>query len=98
MMAPQGQLQPLPPPNTGAQAGPAASSGVDTGQTPSRYLIAFKDHSVYSAVAYWVEGDTLHYFTDGSTHNQVSLSLVDRELTRRLNEESGLQVNLPAGK
>ena len=82
----------------GAQAGPAASSGVDSGPTASPYLIAFKDHSIFSAVAYWVEGDTLHYFTDGNTHNQVSLSLVDRDLTKRLNEESGLKVNLPAAK
>ena len=62
---------------------------------PSHYLIAFKDHSVYSAVAYWVDGDTLHYFTSGNTHNQVSVSLVDRDLTERLNKESGLEVKLP---
>ena len=62
---------------------------------PSHYLIAFKDHSVYSAVAYWVDGDTLHYFTSGNTHNQVSVSLVDRDLTERLNKESGLEVKIP---
>jgi hypothetical protein len=62
---------------------------------PSHYLIAFKDHSVYSAVAYWVDGDTLHYFTSGNTHNQASVSLVDRELTERLNKESGLEVKIP---
>jgi hypothetical protein len=62
---------------------------------PSHYLIAFKDHSVYSAVAYWVDGDTLHYFTSGNTHNQVSLALIDRDLTERLNKESGLEVKLP---
>jgi hypothetical protein len=62
---------------------------------PSHYLIAFKDHSVYSAVAYWVDGDTLHYFTSGNTHNQVSVSLVDRNLTERLNKESGLEVKIP---
>jgi hypothetical protein len=62
---------------------------------PSHYLIAFKDHSIYSAVAYWVDGDTLHYFTSGNTHNQVSVSLVDRDLTERLNEESGLELKLP---
>jgi hypothetical protein len=59
------------------------------------YLIAFKDHSIYSAVAYWVQGDTLHYFTSGNTHNQASLSLVDRDLTERLNRESGFTVQLP---
>jgi hypothetical protein len=62
---------------------------------PSHYLIAFKDHSVYSVVAYWVDGDTLHYFTSGNTHNQASVSLVDRDLTERLNKESGLEVKLP---
>jgi hypothetical protein len=63
---------------------------------PPRYLLAFLDHTVYSAVAYWVEGDTLHYFTSGNTHNQVSLSLVDRVLTERLNRESGVTLRLPA--
>jgi endonuclease YncB( thermonuclease family) len=82
--------------------GPAPASeqpaSADTGDTATHYLIAFKDHSIYSAVAYWVDGDTLHYFTTGSTHNQVSLSLVDRDLTRQLNAQSGLQLNLPASK
>lgn len=62
---------------------------------PEHYLIAFKDHTIYAAVAYWVEGDTLHYFTAGNTHNQVSLSLVDSALTERLNKESGVDVRLP---
>ena len=64
---------------------------------PSHYLIAFKDRSIYSAVAYWVDGDTIHYFTAGNTHNQASVSLIDRALTRRLNE-GGLDVKLPAEK
>ena len=64
---------------------------------PAHYLIAFKDKSIYSAVAYWVDGDTIHDFTAGNTHNQASVSLVDRELTRRINE-GGLEVKLPAEK
>jgi hypothetical protein len=59
------------------------------------YLIAFKDHSIYSAFAYWVEGDTLHYVTPQRAHNQVSISLVDRELTDKLNRDRQLQVKLP---
>jgi hypothetical protein len=59
------------------------------------YLIAFKDHSIYSAFAYWVEGDTLHYVTPQRVHNQASLSLVDRELTEKLNRSFNLQVRLP---
>ena len=63
---------------------------------PAHYYIALKDHHVYLAVAYWVEGETLHYFLSGNTHNQVSLSLVDYDLTKRLNRESGVEVRLPA--
>jgi hypothetical protein len=65
---------------------------------PPHYYIALKDHHIYLAVAYWVQGDTLHYFLPGNTHNQVSISLVDRGLTERLNRESGTAVQLPAAK
>jgi hypothetical protein len=65
---------------------------------PQHYLLAFKDHTVYSAVAYWFDGDTLHYFITGSTHNQASVSLLDRELTLRLNKEMGTDFKIPDGK
>jgi endonuclease YncB( thermonuclease family) len=67
----------------------------DDQSSADHYLIALKDHTIYSVVAYWVDGDTLHYFTAGNVHNQASLSLVDRDLTARLNKESGMEVNLP---
>jgi hypothetical protein len=69
-------------------------SGTDT----AHYLVAFKDHTIYSAIAYWVDGETLHYFTTGNTHNQASISLIDRELTNRLNRELGLDFKLPPAK
>lgn len=93
-----------PPPQTANPVTiyPPAQSGDQPDDTqppePTHYLIALKDHTVYSAIAYWVDGDTLHYFTSGNTHNQVSVSLVDRDLTKRLNEESGLEVKLPPAK
>src|SRR5262245_43857814 len=59
------------------------------------YLIAFKDHTIYMALAYWVEDGTLHYVTNQNTHNQVSLDLVDRELSDRLNRERGVDFRLP---
>jgi hypothetical protein len=62
------------------------------------YLLAFKDHSIYSAVAYWVDGDTLHYFTSGNVHHQSPLTQVDRDMTDRLNKESGTPLKLPAAK
>jgi hypothetical protein len=80
---------------------PMQSAPAQAEESPAEathYLIAFKDHSIYSAVAYWVDGDTLHYFTTGSTHNQASVSLIDRELTARLNRDSGVEVKLPPAK
>jgi len=62
---------------------------------PAHYLIALQDHTISIATAYWVDGDTLHYFTAGNVHNQVSLSLVDRAFTQRLNKEAGVDVSLP---
>lgn len=77
---------------------PAPAQAEEPPAEATHYLIAFKDHSIYSAVAYWVDGDTLHYFTTGSTHNQASVSLIDRELTARLNRDSGVEVKLPPAK
>jgi len=87
-----------PPPDPGASnfhyyQAPAAD--VATPNDQSYYLIAFKDHTVYSAVAYYIDGDTLHYFTSGNVHNQVSLSLVDRPLTEQLNRQRNTDVRLP---
>jgi hypothetical protein len=62
------------------------------------YLIAFRDHTIYAAVAYWVEGTTLHYVTNQNTHNQVSLDLVDRELSDRLNRERSVDFRLSPSK
>ena len=85
-----------------------SSGGIQSYEAPGRqpvetspedntgyYLLAFKDHSIYSAFAYWVEGDTLHYVTPQRAHNQVSLNLVDRDLTDKLNRDRNLQVKLP---
>ena len=80
---------------------PAAQATDDTqlkDDQPTIFLIALTDHTVVAAIAYWVDGDTLHYFTSGNTHNQVSLSLIDRDMTQRLNKESGIDLKLPAPK
>jgi hypothetical protein len=92
-----------PPPQQGAPSGmntyqapsaplPAAgaSAGDPIGPAQNYYLIAYKDHSVYSVLAYWVEGDTLHYVTTQNTHNQASLNLIDMDLTKTLNQARGV--------
>jgi len=75
------------------------SSAPEPAQENSMYLIAFKDHTIYATIAYWVEGDTLHYVTGQNMHNQVSIDLLDRELTERSNRERGVDFRLlPARK
>ncbi len=59
----------------------------ETPQPPAlNYLIQFRDRTVIQVVAYWVEGDTLHYITAPNTHNQASLSLLDLDKTAKLND------------
>ena len=57
------------------------------------FFIALKDGWVYTTSEYWVENGTLHYITAQGKHNQVSLGLVDRPTTERLNE--GRDLRLP---
>ena len=89
----------MPDQGSGVQVYPPPSQGSaqqeNSSQESPAFLIAFKDHTIYAAVGYWVEGDTLHYITSGNTHNQVSLDLVDRELSARLNGERGVDFLLP---
>ena len=62
---------------------------------PTVYLVAFKDGVVYSSLAYWVEGDTLHYITTKYAHNRASVDLVDLPLSRQLNSERGVEFEIP---
>lgn len=93
----------------GEEYDPRGSSSVTTYRAPSpprpepaateiRFLIPLKDSSIYTAVAYWVEGDMLHYITTDGRHNQVSLSLVDRSLAERLNRGSVAGFHLPPAR
>ncbi len=60
------------------------------------FFIALKDSSVYTAVAYWVQDGILNYVTPQGRHNQVSLDLVDRQVSERLNADRKLDFRLPA--
>lgn len=62
------------------------------------FMVALKDSSVYTAVAYWVEGETLHYITTQGDHNQVSLDLVDRATSDKLNRGRKVPFRLPPPK
>ncbi len=63
------------------------------------FLIALKDHSIYPAVAYWIEGgDTLNYMTTQGVHNRVSLDSVDRDFSKLLNDQRRVDFALPPPK
>lgn len=77
------------PPDAGPSADVQPAAAAD-----NYYLIAYKNHSVYTALAYWVEDKTLNYVTSGNTHNQASLDLIDLELTKTLNQARGVPFSI----
>ena len=84
---------PLPPPGV-VQYPPQPQPPDDQ---PTVYLIAMKDHTIFPAVAYWVEGDVLNYVTaQGTSVNRVSLGLVDRDFSQQLNDQRSVPFKLPA--
>jgi hypothetical protein len=84
---------------TGSPAQPALQSALvlDNDQ-PIIFLIAFQDHTILPAIAYWVHGDTLHYISLTGAPNQVNLALIDRDFSRQLNRDRHVPFALPAAK
>jgi len=60
------------------------------------YLLAFTDHAIRAAAAYWVDGQTLHYVTLEHEQKQAPLDTVDRGLSLQLNRERRVPFSLPA--
>ncbi|HEY4360651.1 MAG TPA: hypothetical protein VGN17_06765 [Bryobacteraceae bacterium] len=84
----------IPPPSPQVPSQQPAVSGADT-NFALIFLIAMKDHTIYPAVAYWVEGDTLNYVTAQGARNRISLELVDRDFSKQLNKERNVEFGLP---
>jgi hypothetical protein len=76
----------------------AAAQRAVAGDQPTIYLIALRDHTIVQALGYWMEGSTLHYVSAEHTLNQLSIDLVDRDLSQRLNDERGLDFRLPQAR
>jgi hypothetical protein len=85
-----------PPSMNSVQPYPSGAAVGGAPQEAPTYLIAFKNHTIYATPTYWVEGDILHYISGQNMHNQVSLDLIDRDLTERLNRERNVEIRLPA--
>jgi hypothetical protein len=65
---------------------------------PLIFLIAFQDHVILPAIAYWVQGNMLHYVSLEGAPHQSRLELVDREFSKQLNRERHLPFALPSAK
>ena len=85
---------PLPEP--APQTANPGDSVANTNDQQVMFLIAMKDHTIYPAIAYWVEGDTLNYITVQGAKNSVSLGLVDREFSKQINSERKVEFGLPS--
>jgi hypothetical protein len=55
-----------------------------------------KDHSIQTAIAYWVLDDTLSYITLQDDQKKVPLSEVDADFTKQLNRERRIDFKLPS--
>ena len=78
------------PANSCASPGQGTSNRVDSNGKPTIYLIAYKDHRIVEALGYWIEGTMLHYVSVEYAFNHASLSLIDSDISRRLNHERGI--------
>jgi hypothetical protein len=92
-------------PPTGARALPPGAPSLPPGapalpqgapsNEPPLYLVAFQDGVIRAALAYWVDGATLHYVDLDHVQKQVALASVDRGLSDRLNRERRVDFRLP---
>ncbi len=82
------------PANSSASAGQDTSNRVADNGKPTIYLIAFKDHRIVQALGYWIEGSMLHYVSVEYAFNHASTSLIDSDLSRRLNHERGIEFTI----
>lgn len=81
------------PENTTKVTSPSESG--EASATREYYMIAYKNRHVVTALAYWLDGDTLHYVTAENAHNQSSLALIDLEMTTRLNADREVPFVVP---
>jgi hypothetical protein len=83
-----------PEPQTAYRQPAATPVPAHSEDKPTIYLIAMKDHTIMPALGYWLEGDTLTYITSQGNKNSVSLTLVDRDFSKQLNDERHVEFSL----
>jgi hypothetical protein len=74
----------------------APSSGTpEIREYSSLYLIAFRDHVIRAALAYWTEDGTLYYLDQDHKVQHAPLNSVDRDFSVQLNRERRVPFRLP---
>lgn len=56
-------------------------------------LLVFRDHNIYAAMDYWVEGDRINYITRDGKQHSASISQLDLGYTQTLNNERNVPFN-----
>jgi hypothetical protein len=82
------------PADSCASAVQGTSNTVANNGKPTIYLIAFKDQRIVKALGYWIEGTVLHYVSVEYALNQASITLIDPDLSQRLNYERGIKFEI----
>ncbi len=59
------------------------------------FSLAFKDGTVTTALAYWVDGNTLHYIDSDGAQHTAPVDSVDRDRSLKLNRDRGIDFGLP---
>lgn len=60
---------------------------------PTVYLLALKDGSVLQSLGYWTRDSILYYVSIEYALNQVSVVLIDKGVSKRLNAEQGINLS-----
>jgi hypothetical protein len=63
---------------------------------PPDYSIAFRNHQIVHAVAYWVKDGRLHYVAQDHSLHDLPLGDVDRLFSEQINRDKGVDFRLPA--
>lgn len=84
-------------PVTPQPAAPRNEEGAaETSSKATITLLAFADSTVVTAIAYWQQGDSLHYVTNGFSKRVVPIHSLDKALTEQLNRERKVDFQLEA--
>ncbi len=92
--APMAYGPPPPPPAPEPPQQPEPAPTAAQSQAPVMYLIALNTHTIYPALAYWVDHGMVHYLDLEHRQKSVPLSSVDREFSEQLNRERHVPFSL----